>query len=141
MSAATLEDALRELWLATPALIALVPAEAVFIGFPTLRKLRGENREILLPVALIREGKIGVHSRSNDGPALILQNVQIAAAHSERRQCHAIMGLVRQTFDRFDGAWSGGSILDLKPVSREEKQEPDGIWLLAWNFNARFTIV
>lgn len=135
----TIEQTLRDAWGTTPALAALVPNNKVFVGYPITRTNAGNITELTGPLVTIKEQAVNNVLRNNECE-ILTSLVRVAAFHRERDKAHAIISQVFDSWNRLEATYSRGKLMDLKPQTETETQDPDGSWHVALTLKALYSV-
>lgn len=131
----TAERAIHEQWALYRPLVSLVPLNRVYTGKPPIRD--DAEQTVGYPfVSLVVEGEAAV-VRTTDN-LLTTESLRLTVFTPDYDAARKISETIRDYFNRRDFSFSGGRVLDMKPINRIEDQDPDdGVWMVARDFQVQ----
>lgn len=116
----SIEQALHEAWAASSALGQLLPAERLLTG--------GQPGEPELPYGVLVRSASWPVSRTSSQTELRRTRVRWAIYAGELGTAQAIVGAIRERFERQPLTIAGEPWLNMQWVKEEERWEPPGVW-------------
>jgi hypothetical protein len=123
MAAVSLEQAIRERWAASDALVRLVPLASLMTG--------AAHGDPAMPYVVLTNRGQTSQARTTSGTTLGKAEVRLAVYATDLDEAKRIAVEMRKALDRASLSWQGAAALDVQWKGQDEQLAADGTWQVA----------
>jgi hypothetical protein len=123
-----LEQAIRERWLAAPALTTLAPLSRLWTG--------EAPPDVEMPFVVLTRGHTDARTRTSSGRLIAVADLRLAIVAGDLQAAQTIQREIERQFDGVEFAFDEGRVIDMRCSRSEPTRSRDGVWRIDADYRA-----